>query len=152
MLMLALFATSFVSCGKDDEEKPAELGSNSWVINGLTYKTGTLTPPAFSGNNFTATSTDNGGGVVGITFSAKPTTSKTYTVVLGTATPGADECRITVLNTNDPKTFLSTGRAGDVVSVTVTGGKVAATATNVEMLYLVGSTENKTTISAKLSE
>lgn len=73
MLMLALFATSFVSCGKDDEEKPAELGSNSWVINGLTYKTGTLTPPAFSGNNFTATSTDNGGGVVGITFSAKPT-------------------------------------------------------------------------------
>jgi hypothetical protein len=76
MLMMALFATSFLSCDKEDEEKPAELGNNSWVINGLTYKTATLTPPAFSGNNFTATSADNGGGVLGISFPAKPTTSK----------------------------------------------------------------------------
>lgn len=151
MLMLAMFATSFISCDKDEDEDQ-NVSDNSWVINGLTYKTATLSPPTFSGNNLAATSTDNGGGAVGITFSTKPTANKVYTVVLGTATPTADECKITVLNTNDPKTFLSTGRSGDKVNVTVSGGKVTATITNVEMLYLVGSTENKTTISGKLIE
>lgn len=153
LLLVAFFATSFISCDKDEDDDGPTIEDNSWVINNVTFKTPTLNPPSFTGANFTALDpATNGGGSLTLTFAEKPTTSKNYTVILGTNTPTGDQVRIAATSVTAPNLYLSTGRTGDVAVVTVNSGKVTVTLNNVEMLYTDGSTERKTTLSAKLIE
>jgi hypothetical protein len=160
LLMLAMFATSFISCNKDDDKDGGgdSLEQNSWSVEGSVFKTNSLLPPEFSGNRFNAIGQkDEVNSVLIVTFSAKPTAAKNYTVVSATvedAALTADQCKLSVTNTGGPsaRIYGSTGKTGDRVAVTIEGGKVVAKVNGAEMFYFESSVEKRTTLSAFIKE
>lgn len=154
--LLALAAiTVFSSCKKDEEDGGGggtTLNDNQWKVLDVTY-TGSAVLGSFwtEAQKTLGSATDDAKSLVAVKFAAKPTANGTYTVKANGDALGATECFVTIINA--PSTiFLSSGKSGDVVNVTVSGGKVTATFSNVEMLYTSGSTPTTTTASAKLIE
>lgn len=154
--LLALAAiTVFSSCKKDEEEGGGggtTLNDNQWKVLDVTYTGSSLIGSAWNEAQKTlGSATDGLTSVASVKFAAKPTANGTYTVKASGDALGATDCFVTIVNA--PSTaFFSSGKSGDVVNVTVTGGKVTASFSNVEVLYTSGSTPATTTASAKLVE
>jgi hypothetical protein len=94
-----------------------------------------------------------GGNFIAIDFGSvlKPTGSTTLNVVDFSAQQNASNCVIAVGNVYDTKYYISTGKSGDKVTLTVTSsGKLKATFSNVTVSNDFGATT--TTVSGTLIE
>lgn len=151
-LMMATFALTFTSCKKDeDDKKGPDVTENSWTIDGTKYElSNAQIKPLFNGGNLLAAG--NGSNLI-LKFTTKPSANGTYSVKAATAELGAMDC--TILGTVGTKNYLSTGKAGDIVKVTIADGKVKVSISGVELAELdVANPENgaKVSLSADLVE
>ncbi|MCO5948823.1 hypothetical protein [Mucilaginibacter flavidus] len=129
-LMVAVLVLFTIACKKDSTTKKAASGENSWILDGVTYKTGITSRANTSGgdkttliNFWTAVPTSdfrvNG---VSVSFATVPTASGTLKLkggVGGTLTANQFELAASTLT----KTYAYLGADVDI-TVTVTGGKV----------------------------
>jgi hypothetical protein len=119
--IVLLFAIS--SCKKSSS---SGLAANTWTLNGTTYKS--IGGGIFTAGANTLTGLDASGNSASVEFNVTPTAG-TYTVTAD----GTDstDC-IVELTTGATSDFWgSTGKAGDKVTVTVSGGKISASFTNI---------------------
>lgn len=159
MLLIAFIPVLLWSCGKDEDDGGGEdpLTENTWRVDGRTFFNFTEIPPLFMEERLTCQgSNTDGNSVLFVSFSQIPTAGRSYTVVdVSTADSllTADQCKVAISNTFTPATIYgSTGRSGDRVIVTVTGGKVKVVFDKIEMFYFRSSTRFTTTASANVTE
>ena len=139
-LWFFLFTVSLISisCKKSSTSSSATAMSQ-WTFNGTTYKVSNTSYESGSNELF---ANDDGGAVGGGNFirvffwsATKPTGNVSLTVVdYGTATPNPANCSIQVGNIygSNPTQYLSTGKAGDKVNLTVfSNGKLSASFSNI---------------------
>ena len=143
-LWLFLFTVSLISinCKKSSNSASGDTTSQ-WTFNGTTYKVSNTSYESGSNELF---ANDDGGAVGGGNFirvffwsATKPTGNVSLTVVdYGTATPNPANCSIQVGNLYDvsrPAGWLSTGKAGDKVTLTVSStGKLTVSFSNITVL------------------
>jgi len=141
---------TFLSCKKSSDSPPATTTSQ-WTFNGGTY-TDKITSYVESTNELFAN--DNNGNFVRVFFSSigKPSKSGTLTVLdYATTFTNATQCSLQVGNLygTNPIQPLSTGKAGDVVILTVSSsGKLTASFSAITVTD--GTTEK--TVSGKIIE
>lgn len=144
LLAIAFFTTG---CKKDDDSTP-DPGISEWAFDGKNYKfKGAFWQPSSGGSYlFVSDGTALGGGnFVNITFGANLTKPPggTLTVIAGGAASNPSTCRISVGNT-DGDSFVSTGKAGDQVTLTVSPErKLTASFSNITVAK-IGSSSTKT--------
>jgi len=135
IVVLALVTiTSFIfySCKKSNTERINNgQASTEWVFNGVTYSASSTT---FTTSNGVSVLAADGAqnNYATIVFNTVPTSNGTYTVIASAPTPpGATECYVTA-GQSPSSNFFSTGASG-TVTVTVSGGLVTATLSNVSI-------------------
>jgi len=118
-LSLFLFiAFAFFACGKSKTSTPSGPTSSQWTINGTTYK-GLTTNYNYSFSDLT--SSDTSGNFVVIGFFSNPSANGSFTVINGSnLTSGT--CRVIIQT--PAGLYSSTGKTGDMVNVTLTGGLI----------------------------
>jgi hypothetical protein len=128
LLSIAISLSVFSSCSK----KNVSSNSNSavWTFNGNTYKT-TSAGYYSSGPVWFINGQDSAANGINIAFNPRPTINGTYIVrdnSMGSAFP-ADNCILSVYNnfTN----YISTGKPGDIINVTISDGNLQATFSNI---------------------
>ncbi len=151
-LMMATFALTFTSCKKDeDDKKGPDVTENSWTIDGTKYELANAQlKPLFKDGGLIAAG--KGSNLI-ITFPAKPAANGTYSVKAVTSELEAMDC--TIIGTVGTKNYLSTGKAGNIVKVTVADGKVTVSISGVELSEVdLADPENgaKVSLSANLIE
>ena len=121
------------SCKKSSDSKSTG-ATSQWTFNGVTYK---VTNASYESTTNELLANDDPGAVGSGNFvrvffwsAAKPTGSVALTVVdYATSTPDPSTCSIQVGNVygTNPAQYLSTGKAGDKVTLTVSStGKLTA--------------------------
>ena len=160
MRNLLLFATMtmlLIACKKGSDLTPPT-ATSQWTFNGATYKVTNGSYESYS-NELLANDDAGkvgGGNFVRILFGAitKPTTSITLKVVDITATSNPSNCVIQTGNVYDashPLGYLSTGKAGDIVTLHVSkAGMLTATFSNIVVSGYDGTTSK--TVSGTLIE
>jgi hypothetical protein len=121
---IALF--TLMSCSK----KNANPNLSTWTFNGNTY-TSTAGGYDSSGNIAGLGTDDAAGNTIGASFNFHPTKNGTYPIssdVLSSFTPA--RCSISLSGYNSPN-YLSTGKTGDVVNVTIVNGKLHVSFSNI---------------------
>jgi|GEM_PF-4399759 len=140
-LLMATFALTFTSCKKDEEEdnNNTNLETNSWKIGSTLYKTNAFLGPSFSGSDLSALSPDPVGTLI-IQFKEKPTASGTYTVKAAGSDLGDKDVIVSAAAGSETtgKLYLSTGKSGNTVQITVTDSKVTAKIASIEISTLDG--------------
>jgi len=126
-LLFFLLTASLISlnCKKNSNSTPA-VAKSQWTFNGITYK---VTNASYESTTNELFANDDPGAVGGGNFvrvffwsAAEPTGSVTLTVVdYTTSIPDPSTCSIQVGNVygTNPTQYLSTGKAGDKVTLTV---------------------------------
>jgi hypothetical protein len=138
LLTLAVItALTFSSCKKSSSGG----APNQWTLNGTTYK-GIITSNEFG----FLSSLDASGNAADISFVVTPTANGTYTVTDGSGSDASD-CSLEI-ETASGDGWASTGKAGDKVTVTVSGGKITASFSGVTVESL--NTQAVTTTSGTL--
>jgi hypothetical protein len=153
-LLLGVFAISITACKKDDDggddggnPTPTE---NTWTVGGTTYTANTAIGSIWNEENKALGSVSTNGSVAAVVFKSKPNAARNYVVKDGLTDPselGDNECALSIIVPAAPNLYVSTGKAGNSVAVTIVGGKVRASFTNIEVQYVEG-TDIKTTTAA----
>ena len=146
ILFAALALFSFSSCKKSSPSVPA----STWTLASINYTAQyTLTAEADDpddaddGKDFTIdASAANGDNVASITFKDQPTKSGTYTVIPFSGNIGTSPTSCFILGYTSTLDVESIGKSGDVVNVTVSGGTITATFSNI-------TTEDRSTSAIK---
>jgi len=139
-LLAAMVLLSLNSCKKDDSSSSPT--TSSWTLGSTNYTAqvtingnGTENDDADDGENFFIDASGAAGSnVASVTFKDMPTTSGTYTALadlnnsLGTSPKGC-----IVLMYNGTYYYSSTNNPSDKINVTVSGGKITATFSNITM-------------------
>lgn len=142
---------SFLSCKKDSDSTPAIPSIGTWTLNSTSY-TGVSSQYFLS--SFLALDTKNN--TLSIDFNgafynaSKKPISGSYTVLKygGTAT-SANQCVISAGNQSSTTPFRSTGKSGDVVTISVSStGKLSASFANIT----VSDGTTTTTVSGSIQE
>lgn len=132
LFFLLTLSLVFFGCKKSSNSTPA-LATSQWTFDGKTYK---VTDASYESSTNELFANDDPGAVGGGNFvrvffwsAAKPTGSVSFTVVdYATSTPDPSTCSIQVGNVygTNPTQYLSTGKAGDKVTLTVSStGKLS---------------------------
>lgn len=118
----------FAGCSKNNSND----SQSTWTIDGTTYTS--TTPASFSSGTISAMD-NNLNGDIEIAFKSKPTMDGSYAVsdLSDTSAQGGGSGSTCSININTPtvQNYKSTG--SEMVSVSVSSGKVTATFSNVEM-------------------
>jgi len=147
---MCITTLAVLSCKKSSDSTPAT-ATSQWTFNGGTYTDKNASYVESTNELFAF---DNNGNFVRVFFSSigKPTISGNLTVLNYTANfTNASQCSLQVGNLygSNPIQPLSTGKAGDIVILTVsTSGKLTATFSTITVTD--GTTEK--TVSGKLIE
>ena len=124
---IAMVLLIFASCSK----KNAGSDSTTWTFNGNTYNT-TSSGYDSAGLSGLLDAQDAAGNGISIGFNSHPRVNGTYILTkngLGSGFP-ASNCSLSVFGNNSPN-YISTGKPGDVVNVTISNGKLHATFSNI---------------------
>ncbi len=164
-MLKKIFVSSFAliallslnSCKKDSSSSSSSkstwtLGSSSRTADITTTGTATLISDPNDGENyFISASASSGDDIASITFKDKPTVSKTYTVISSASALGtnANACIVGAVS-GFSEFYTSTGKVGDVVTVTVSGGKITASFSNITVEEF--SSSGQKTITGNLIE
>jgi hypothetical protein len=129
LLSIAIPLSMFVSCSK----KNADSNATIWTFNGKTY---TATTAGYDSSNLSGIldAQDPEGNAITVVFNSHPTMNGTYILTknaLGSGFP-ASNCSLSVIGNSSP-IYISTGKPGDVVNVTISNGKLHATFSNITM-------------------
>jgi hypothetical protein len=143
-IVVALFA--FSSCSKSNSGPDA----TTWTFNGNTYKT---TNSGYDSSTLLGAlyGQDTAGNGIGITFNAHPNENGTYIITNGFLGAGypTNKCGLSVTGNNSPiPIYISTGKPGDVVNVTISNGKLRATFSNIS----IENGKDTTTVSGTIIE
>jgi hypothetical protein len=135
----------FYGCSKSN--KNASSASTEWTFNGNTYKgviTGYDSLSAFP----ILSSKDSALNTIYLVFNSRPTANSTYTVVENVMDSATINPYVTISlgSATSNISYNSTGKTGDKVNVTITGGKLHAEFSNITIL----STVDITTVSGTL--
>lgn len=155
-LLCATMSMLLLACNKSDGVTTSK-ATSQWTFDGKTFK---VTDASYDYSSNTLTAADDGGSVGGgnfikVTFGSatKPSKSATLTVVDFAATSNPTNCDIQVGNVYDatrPLAYLSTGKVGDKVDLTVSStGKLSVSFSNITV-FDRGSTTK--TVSGTLTE
>ncbi|MCO5231153.1 MAG: hypothetical protein M9958_08355 [Chitinophagales bacterium] len=139
-LMIALFATTFTSCKKDEGETKVEITDNSFAINGVKIDGNTTLGAVSSANLLLLTSQDSKSTVT-LMFKAKPTASGSFNFkgLLQAKDLGDNDLILAVAN--DGKTYASTSALTQKATVTVnSAGKLTVSIPEVEIADAAGGT------------
>lgn len=139
IFLLALTACLLFGCSKSNSGSTATTASTQWTLNGVTYK------GISTGYNDTTTglgilvSVDAKGNYLSVIFYSHPSANGTYVVTNGSPYPANSvEIQMYVYNGSTGEIYSSTGKTGDQLNLTITGGKIKVSFTDVTMSY--GST------------
>ena len=149
--MKSFFLTSLISIsliifyGCSKSSSTTTTSSSQWTLKGVKY-TGLATVYDTSSSLGTLTSADAAGHFVSVTFYTHPTSSSSFTETDGSIVNSID-CLIDVYDGTN--IFSSTGVTGDKVNLTISGGKLTASFTNVTVLYNSTSSTVSGTVSQK---
>jgi hypothetical protein len=138
--VMALF--EFVSCSK----KNAGSNSTTWTYNNNSYTTTTAGYDS-SGLLGSLGAQDAAGNGIGVVFNAHPKENGTYILsngYLGVGYP-TNYCTLSVISNNAP-IYISIGKPGDVVNVTISNGKLHASFSNIS----IGNGKDTTTVSGTI--
>jgi hypothetical protein len=127
LLSIAIALSMFVYCSK----KNADSNSTTWTFNGKTYTASTAGYDS-AGLSGLLDAQDAAGNGISIGFNSHPRVNGTYILSkngLGSGFP-ANNCSLSVFGNNSPN-YISTGKPGDVVNVTISNGKLHATFSNI---------------------
>jgi hypothetical protein len=126
-IIIATFSIILFGCKKSTPPTVTTTSATTqWTIDGITFK-GISTYFVSAADLF---SSDSSGNAIDVYFSAIPTVNATYTVTA--LPPSAGQC-IVGADLISSDSYTSTGVSGDKVTVTVSGGKVTASFTNITM-------------------
>lgn len=134
--LLALMAILLYACSKSNSGTAAKSNGTQWTLNGVTYY-GVVT-----GYNDTSTglgiltSADATGNYLGVIFFSHPAANGQYVVTDG-ATGQANGCEVQlgVYKSGVSEIYTSAGKTGDQVNVSITGGKITISFTNITVAY-----------------
>jgi hypothetical protein len=138
LLVWASIALALYGCSKSSGGATTSSPSE-WSLNSTNYKGDSAVYNATSGLGV-LTSADAAGNTITVIFYSHPTANGTYTVTGEGGTSAGLYCEINV-QTYTPGTstiYISTGKSGDEVDVTVSGGKITASFKDITVAY--GST------------
>jgi len=113
----------FFGCSKSN----VKTNSNSWAFNGTTYTA--VTTDYITSDNFSLLGgTDARGNYVDIAFNSHPVTNGIYNLTYDhlSSADSSTNCSITVGNNNSSYQYNSTGKSGEIVTVTFNNGKIQA--------------------------
>jgi hypothetical protein len=127
ILLLALVGLLvFLGCTKNENSNDPK---STWTIDGVTY---TSSSPATYSSNSLSASDNSLNGDIEVSFQSKPTMDGSYSVtdLSDTSAIGSSSCSINI-NTPTVSNYKSTG--SQMVTVTVSSGKLTATFSNMQM-------------------
>ena len=139
LILLVVFISIFLWSCKKSNNPTSSTATSQWIFDGKTY---TVTGANYDFGSNELVANDDPGAVGGGNFikiffwsAAKPSGSTNLTVVdYATSTPNPATCSVQVGNTYDvtrPTAYLSTGKAGDKVVLTISSsGKLTTTFSN----------------------
>ena len=128
LLSIAMALLVFVSCSK----KNANSNSTTWTFNGKTYSASTAVYDTADVYGLLDAQDAAGNNGITIGFNSNPTVNGTYIVTKGVLGPGypANNCALHVFG-NSSGDYISTGKPGEVVNVTISNGKIHASFSNI---------------------
>lgn len=146
-ILLFLSAASelltFVSCTKGN----AVPISTTWAFNGMAFKTAITVYDSGGSALSLLSAVDSLGNGIAIEFNSHPRINGTYMPTyyyFGTGFP-TNNCMLSVLKIPLP-TYYSTGKQGDTINLTISGGKLQATFSNIT----IGNGTDTTTVSGTI--
>lgn len=140
-LMIALFATTFTSCKKDEGETKVEITDNSFAINGVKIDGNTTLGAIGKDNTLLLTSQDTKS-IVTILFKARPTASGAFNFKgLAQAKELGDNDLILAVINSDKVSYASTSALTQKATVTVnSAGKLTVVIPEVTIGEAAGGT------------
>jgi hypothetical protein len=141
LIALIVFTSAvFYGCGKSSSGSTGTtVTSSQWTLNGTTYK-GIISGYDTASSLGILNSTDASGNSITIIFYSHPETNGTYTV---SDAANSNDCTIDVQTISPSVIYTSTGKTGDIVNLTISGGKLNAAFTGVTVAN--GGTTTTTT-------
>jgi hypothetical protein len=123
LLSIAVALLVFVSCSK----KNVNANSTTWTFNGKTYSASTADYDTADVYGLLNAQDPGGNNAITIGFNSNPTVNGAYVVTRGVLGPGypANNCALHVF-ANSTGDYISIGKPGDVVNVTISNGKIHA--------------------------
>jgi hypothetical protein len=139
LFLLALTASLFYGCSKSNSGSTAAPSATQWTLNGVTYNGVTTGYNDTSSGLGILVSVDAKGNYLSVIFYSHPSASGTYVVTDGSPFPANSvQIQMYVYTGSAGEIYTSTGKAGDQLDLTVTGGKVKVSFTGITLSY--GST------------
>jgi hypothetical protein len=133
-LFFAVMLITTENCSKSNQHNGTPTASPSqWNFNGNNYKGTATTYDDTSTALGVLTSSDNMGNRIIITFYSHPAAGGRFAVINGNMMFTNSNCEIQVGKATE--NYVSTGQAGDSLTLTITGGKLTASFTNVSVVY-----------------
>jgi hypothetical protein len=128
LLSIAVALLVFVSCSK----KNVNSNSSTWTFNGKTYSASTAGYDSADVYGLLDAQDPSGDNGITIGFNSLPTVNGPYIVTRGVLGPGypANNCALHVFG-NSSGNYISIGKPGDVVNVTISNGKIHASFSNI---------------------
>jgi hypothetical protein len=136
-VLAAISLFNFYGCSKGSKPSNITPASTQWTLKGTSYSGLVTTYDDTSSSAGILASADAGGDFVTVTFYSHPASNETFTVTNGSSANNND-CLITVGNPND--VYNSSGQNGNTVILTITGGKLKASFTNIAVTNGTNST------------
>jgi hypothetical protein len=136
LVLIAGSSLLFAGCSKSNAASNTSTGGvNQWTLKGTTYKGLSSRYDDTSSALAILTSADAGGNLISVIFYSHPSASGTYTVTNGGISSAGAYCLIQefVYANNTSTIYSSTGKTGDMLNITITGGKLKVSFTNVTM-------------------
>jgi hypothetical protein len=133
ILLLVLITSLFYGCSKSNSNSTAASSTSQWTLNGTTYKGVT------TGYNDTTTglgilvSVDAKGDYLSVIFYSHPLASGTYIVTDGSPASNTVQIQMYVYSGGAGQIYTSTGKTGDQLDLTVSGGKIKVSFTDITL-------------------
>jgi hypothetical protein len=149
--VIGLIALAVCSCSKTSgSSNSSTTGPNQWTLKGTTY-----TGLSIGYNDTTSglgvlVSAAAGGNTLTVIFYSHPATNGAFMVTNGGVTAPGTQCMIQVgvYKNNAYDIYTSTGKTGDQVNLTISGGKVKVSFTNIT----VSDNATTATVSGNLAQ
>lgn len=136
MIFFAWAVIAFCACSKSNSGSTTPSGSTTWTLNGVNYTA------AVTAYNDTSTglgillATDVKGDFISIIFFSHPAANGQYVVTSdGTGQANGCQIQVAVYSGGVSQIYTSTGKTGDMVTVTIKNGKLTAACTGVTVAY-----------------
>jgi hypothetical protein len=138
LVLIAITAIIFFGCSKSKTSPATAASSTEWTLNGTTYKGLVTTYNDTTTGLGILVSVDPAGNYLSVIFYSHPAANGTYTVTNGgvTSLDNTDcqiECGVYTGSASD--IYTSTGKTGDQLNLSISGGKLKVSFTNITVAY-----------------